>query len=284
MLVAWDKRSLDALYLSAAGIQTLRAAGFTVRNVANLHAKVLVAGSLAYMGSGNLTNYGLNAGNVELGAYASAREAKQIASAFETWWGTSSSIPEPELAAAIKRQAKIADERQASATDEWQPGARPRVPWPVELPEADPDPDPAPAAAPPAIVHFWRRDTIAANHAREGKPLRSAYSRAPMAGTLPEGTTVYTVGWFPGGGLLLLNRFVVNRVSWRSGEWQISAADSTPLRTHLAITGAEYVRDVRLRGQRSAPRHYMSFSPMAYLSAPTAKAFDRLLAADARGR
>jgi len=98
-----------------------------------------------------------------------------------------------------------------------------------------------------------------------------------MARNLSTGTRVYTIGWAPMGGLLLLNRFTVRNVRLVRDEWHVSGRDGTPLRFDRAVTGEQYARTVRIVGQRQAPTHYMAFSPMVRLSARTAKAFDLLI-------
>jgi hypothetical protein len=84
-----------------------------------------------------------------------------------------------------------------------------------------------------------------------------------MAGSLKAGTRAYTVGWAPMGGLLILNRFVVENVRRERNEWRVSGHDGTPLRFDRVIADHEYARKVRLRNQRQAPSHHMAFSPMA---------------------
>jgi hypothetical protein len=79
------------------------------------------------------------------------------------------------------------------------------------------------------------------------------------------------------GGLLLMNRFVVENVLLQRGMWRVTGREGTPLRFDRAITDEEYARTVRLRHQRRAPAHHMAFSPMAYLSERTARAFDRMI-------
>lgn len=276
LLVAWDARSLDDLYLSAAGVETLRTAGFEVRDLRRLHAKVVVAGTNAYMGSGNLTAYGLDGGNAELGAFATGRSTPPIASAFERWWAASDLLQPSRISAAIKRQARIASVQRDSLIDETQPGHRPAVQWTTDIPKLDPDAHPAVAPNPPAVVHYWRGDTIALNLGQEGKPMNRVYSGAAMAGKLPPGSKLYTVGWAPMGGLLLLNRITVERVARRNEEWHLSGR-GTPLRFDRAITGDRYAKTVRIRGQRNAPDHYMSFTPMAYIAGKTAAVFDRII-------
>lgn len=270
-LVAWDPRSLDERYLSAAGVEALRLAGFEVRSLQRLHAKLVIVGARAYMGSGNLTGYGLDAGNVELGALLSGKATATVADAYERWWGASEALDPKTIQRAIKQQGG------AGIAQETQPGHRPPPPPLPSPPVLPPDAEPAPAADPPAVVHYWRSETIADNFGNAGSRQRAFFSRAAMAGKLTPGTRVYTVGWAPIGGLLLMNRFTVRSVRRRGNEWQVSGNDATPLAFDRVVAGQEYARTVRIRNQRQAPIHHMAFSPMAYLSQRTARAFDRLV-------
>jgi hypothetical protein len=277
LIVAWDKRSLDDLYLSAPAVEALRVKGFHVRHLVALHAKVIIAGSRAYVGSGNLTAFGLDGHNTEIGAFASGHATAPIVSAFERWWARARDIDPATIAVAIRRQSRIAAERARRIDDECQPGHLPPPPPFERPPTVAPDARPAPAARPPAVVHYWRRDTIGLNLGLAGKEHKRFYSRAAMAGKLEPGTRAYTVGWAPTGGLLLLNRFIVTDVKLVKGEWRVAGRDGTPVRFDRSVTGYQYARTVRLRDQRQAPGHYMAFSPLAYLSQRTAGAFDRLI-------
>src|SRR4051794_29094916 len=60
LLTALTERSVVSGYLSARGLQRLLDAGWTVRSVPNLHAKVSIMDrSWGLVGSGNLTGAGL---------------------------------------------------------------------------------------------------------------------------------------------------------------------------------------------------------------------------------
>ncbi len=280
LLVAWDARSLDDLYLSAAGVDALRLAGFAVRNLPRLHAKVVVAGSRAYAGSGNLTAFGLDGGNVELGAFASGDAAAAVAAAFERWWAAGVEVDADAIAAAVRRQTRLADARSRGLDLEVQPGHQPRVPAAPAAAVLPPDPRPAAAASPTAVVHFWRGDTVARSLRAAGRAHCRFASSAPMVGALSPGTRVYTVSWAPMGGLLLMNRFTIATVRREGDAWRVAGRDATPLRFDRVVAGADYARDVRLRDQRQAPEHYMAFSPLAYLSQRTVDAFDRAIDAE----
>lgn len=269
LLVAWASDALDHGYLSANGVDHLRLAGFEVKDLPTLHAKLLVVGSSrAYVGSGNLTSFGIDGINSELGLLLSGALAKDVKAQFEAWWSQAHNLTETDLAAAKQREARRAVELRG-VDHESQPGWQPRQVPHFRIDVGPPDPKPAVAANPPVVVSYWRRDTMAANLHLAGKRVAGATSQSRMAARFMPGTRVFNVAWAPFGGLLLLNAWTISAVRRREDGWRLHGEDGTPIRFDRAVIGAEYRRYVRLRNQRQAPDHYMAFSPFAADSAAT---------------
>ncbi len=88
--------------LSLAGLETLRAAGFELRSVPNLHAKATIVDTdWGLAGSGNLTVSGLAAhsdGNVELGVVLSRAQVTAAGRHFKSWWAAAKPILVSDLA------------------------------------------------------------------------------------------------------------------------------------------------------------------------------------------
>lgn len=93
---ATDRRLLTALtdaavengYLAAAAIEEFAAAGWEIRSLLNLHAKVVVFNrGWGIIGSGNLTRAGAGGGNAELGIVLDAAQARRAQREhFDAWW------------------------------------------------------------------------------------------------------------------------------------------------------------------------------------------------------
>jgi hypothetical protein len=94
--VADDRRFLTALvdsavesgYLSTLALEELDLAGFELRSLLNLHAKiVLVDRRWGVLGSGNLTRAGAAGGNAELGIVLTAAQTRRTQlEHFDLWW------------------------------------------------------------------------------------------------------------------------------------------------------------------------------------------------------
>jgi phosphatidylserine/phosphatidylglycerophosphate/cardiolipin synthase-like enzyme len=88
LLTALNDSAVAGGYLSIDAIEEFLAAQFEVRSLRNLHAKVLIVdSSWALIGSGNLTEGGVNGRNAELGIVlspAQARDAERLY--FRRWW------------------------------------------------------------------------------------------------------------------------------------------------------------------------------------------------------
>lgn len=87
--------------LSVAGLELLRAAGFELRSIPNLHAKATVIDDdWGLAGSGNLTASGLGAkagGNVELGVVLTRPQVAAATRHFKDWWESAEPILDADL-------------------------------------------------------------------------------------------------------------------------------------------------------------------------------------------
>jgi hypothetical protein len=98
LLTAVTERSVAARALSARGLLILLDAGWQVRSIPNLHAKVaLVDRTWGLVGSGNLTGAGLGGpageGNIELGVTLSPQQHDEAIRIVDEWWdGAASGI------------------------------------------------------------------------------------------------------------------------------------------------------------------------------------------------
>jgi hypothetical protein len=126
LLVSWAPQSIETHYLSADGVRKLLAAGFTVRNLLRLHAKMVIAGDRAYVGSANLTSHAIDATNAEIGVFVDGDLAAKALALFETWWDEALPLSEQDIESAVKRQAQLAKQRGLSLDYEAQPGHQPR--------------------------------------------------------------------------------------------------------------------------------------------------------------
>lgn len=92
LLCALTERNVAARVLSAYGLQLLLDAGWEIRSVPNLHAKVAVIDrSWGLVGSGNLTGAGIGkqdsaTGNIELGVVLDKQQIILASGVYEVWW------------------------------------------------------------------------------------------------------------------------------------------------------------------------------------------------------
>ena len=128
LLVSWDPNSIDTGYLSAHGVDVLQQHGFAVRDLRRLHAKMVIAGPRAYLGSGNLTSYGINATNAEIGVFANGSHATTAGALFDGWWKQAVPVSNAEIASAVERQKRLLKKRGRSVDYESQPGHQPPQP------------------------------------------------------------------------------------------------------------------------------------------------------------
>ncbi|HMS72183.1 MAG TPA: phospholipase D family protein [Baekduia sp.] len=103
LLTDWRTEHLQSGVLSARGVLALARAGFVVGSLAGLHAKIVIANHWAYVGSANLTEYGIGAdGNIELGIILGASAADQVAEQFDQWWDGATLVTQAEITEAAK--------------------------------------------------------------------------------------------------------------------------------------------------------------------------------------
>ncbi|HET8863968.1 MAG TPA: phospholipase D-like domain-containing protein [Solirubrobacterales bacterium] len=100
LLTAVDEASVRSGVLSAKALLELRANGFEVASIENLHAKLSLVDSWGMVGSGNLTAAGLGLGgegNVELGVELNAAQRRGAAAIFARWWSRADPVATAEL-------------------------------------------------------------------------------------------------------------------------------------------------------------------------------------------
>ncbi|HJZ38563.1 MAG TPA: phospholipase D-like domain-containing protein [Solirubrobacterales bacterium] len=91
LLTALTERSVRSRVLDAGGLRRLSEAGFEVRSLQGLHAKVSVVDRWGLVGSGNLTDSGLGGkvgrrANIELGVVLSRSQVSEAATLVDHWW------------------------------------------------------------------------------------------------------------------------------------------------------------------------------------------------------
>jgi hypothetical protein len=91
LLTALTERSVRSRVLDAGGLRRLSEAGFEVRSLQGLHAKVSVIDRWGLVGSGNLTDSGLGGregrrANVELGVVLNQPQLSEAAALVDHWW------------------------------------------------------------------------------------------------------------------------------------------------------------------------------------------------------
>lgn len=108
LITALNAFSVRAGVLDPSGLASMYYAGFEIRNVANLHAKVaLVDGAWGLVGSGNLTNAGLGPdasecharANVELGVVLTHQQVAAASRLFEQWWAIARCVSREDISA-----------------------------------------------------------------------------------------------------------------------------------------------------------------------------------------
>lgn len=102
LITALTPRPVQAGVLDPKALRVLRNAGFAIRSVPNLHAKLSIAGRWGMVGSGNLTNSGsgdpaVSNANVELGVVLSRPQLVEAAKVFERWWDLGAPVTDKEL-------------------------------------------------------------------------------------------------------------------------------------------------------------------------------------------
>src|SRR4051794_6267751 len=113
MVTALNPRAVEGGYLDPDGIEEFVAAGFELRSLKNLHAKVLITDSLwGLIGSGNLTGAGSNGGNAELGIILTPEQAKEAQKLFNRWWNDAKRLDLEYLRSLRRRKRPTSPERR----------------------------------------------------------------------------------------------------------------------------------------------------------------------------
>jgi hypothetical protein len=86
VLTAFRMVAIERGFLSASALCALSDSGAAVASIPNLHAKLVMVDEWALVGSGNLSQAGLNSLNVELGLSATGTDAEPVAELFNGWW------------------------------------------------------------------------------------------------------------------------------------------------------------------------------------------------------
>jgi phospholipase D-like protein len=88
LITAVNDAAVVGGYLDPHAVEAFVEAGFDVRSLRNLHAKIVVVdGAWGIVGSGNLTAAGLGGGNAELGVVLDANQAAAARDRhFASWW------------------------------------------------------------------------------------------------------------------------------------------------------------------------------------------------------
>jgi hypothetical protein len=85
-VICWEDNLLKQGYVSATAVELLMDAGFVVHSLEGLHAKMLIIGQWAYVGSANLTDRGMGGGNHELGVVLNTGDAAAASAEFRSWF------------------------------------------------------------------------------------------------------------------------------------------------------------------------------------------------------
>jgi len=93
-----------------------------------LHAKMVIVGGWAYVGSANLTRLAIDGKNAEIGVFATGSHATTAGALFDGWWKEAVPVSNAEIASAMKRQRRLLKKRGRSVDYEAQPGHQPPQP------------------------------------------------------------------------------------------------------------------------------------------------------------
>lgn len=99
LITAVTVSAIEGGYLDPQAAQAMVDAGFDVRSLRNLHAKVVITDSTwGLVGSGNLTGAGTDGGNAELGVVLSAKQTRQARrDHFEPLWDAAEPVDLPAM-------------------------------------------------------------------------------------------------------------------------------------------------------------------------------------------
>jgi hypothetical protein len=117
LLIALNEAAVAGGYLDPRGVQEFIEAGFEVRSLRNLHAKVVLSDERwGLVGSGNLTVAGSNGGNAELGVVLGPSQARTAQRRhFDQWWKAAEALDERYLHSLQRRRRPALPERQQRA-------------------------------------------------------------------------------------------------------------------------------------------------------------------------
>ncbi|MDP9135814.1 MAG: phospholipase D-like domain-containing protein [Actinomycetota bacterium] len=134
LITAVNDAAVAGGYLDPYAVERFVEAGFEVRSLRNLHAKVVVVdGTWGIVGSGNLTAAGLDGGNAELGVVLGAKQAVAARDRhFASWWRAAEPVDMARLRriAAQRRPRSPRDRQRAGQGGIWKPPIKkaPRLP------------------------------------------------------------------------------------------------------------------------------------------------------------
>lgn len=97
---------LEHGFVSAVAAKALLDSGFQIYGLQGLHAKLVVVGSWAYVGSANLTERGLGGGNHELGVMLSDGDAEKACTYFNDWAKAAQPVNDSDVERWAKREHK----------------------------------------------------------------------------------------------------------------------------------------------------------------------------------
>lgn len=104
LLTNLDPRAIAAGVLQTSGLRTLMDHGVEIRTIRRLHAKVVLCDdTFGFVGSGNLTNAGLDgppSGNLELGVLLDPEQQARATAIVEAWWNKARPVDTDALDAA----------------------------------------------------------------------------------------------------------------------------------------------------------------------------------------
>jgi hypothetical protein len=124
VLVCWEEAMLKQGLVSAVATKALLDSGFQAYRLQGLHAKLVVVGSWAYVGSANLTERGLGGSNHELGVVLSNGDAKKACTFFDVWTKAAQPVTDAEVERWANREHKKPPERHDKEVIAWPAAAK----------------------------------------------------------------------------------------------------------------------------------------------------------------
>jgi hypothetical protein len=117
LITAINDVAVTGGYLDPYAVEAFVDAGFDVRSLRNLHAKVvLVDRSWGIIGSGNLTAAGIDGGNAELGVVLGVKQSVTANDQhFASWWRAAEPVDMDRLRALARRRRPASPQRKQRA-------------------------------------------------------------------------------------------------------------------------------------------------------------------------